>query len=94
MWDTFCQIIDEGVSRDPGVDEDFMHTDLWVICSWPLTTLMKDFSENQQYKKFLLLIEVLPAIIKVLQRAGEQAGPELSLELDRVVSHGSVIFIR
>src|SRR6266702_6582601 len=28
MWDTFCQIIDEGVSRDPGVDEDFMHTDL------------------------------------------------------------------
>ncbi len=55
---------------------------------------MKDFSENQQYKKFLLLIEVLPAIIKVLQRAGEQAGPELSLELDRVVSHGSVIFIR
>ncbi|KAH9035081.1 hypothetical protein EDB84DRAFT_1561276 [Lactarius hengduanensis] len=28
MWDTFSEIIDEGVSRDPGVDESFMRTDL------------------------------------------------------------------
>ncbi|KAH9036291.1 hypothetical protein EDB84DRAFT_1437712 [Lactarius hengduanensis] len=44
MWDTFYQIIDEGASRDPDVDEDSTRTDL----------------------------------------AGEQAGPELSLELDKV----------
>jgi hypothetical protein len=54
---------------------------------------MKNFSENQQYNKFLLLIEVLPAmIVDLLQRAGDQGGPVLSLELDRVVSHGNVIF--
>jgi hypothetical protein len=28
MWDTFTQIIAQGVSRDPEIDEDFMHTDL------------------------------------------------------------------
>jgi hypothetical protein len=42
-------------------------------------------SENQQYRKFLLLIEVAPAMIKVLQR-GKDAGPGLTAELDRVVS--------
>lgn len=28
MWDTFTQIITQGVSRDPDTDEDFMHTNL------------------------------------------------------------------
>jgi hypothetical protein len=27
MWDAFDQILDEGVDRNPDVDEDFMHTD-------------------------------------------------------------------
>ncbi|KAH8984084.1 hypothetical protein EDB86DRAFT_2810987 [Lactarius hatsudake] len=72
MWDTFYQIIDEGASRDPDVNEDSMRTDF----------------ENKLYKKFLLLVEVAPGIIHVLQRAGEQAGPELSLELDRAIDIG------
>ncbi|KAH8977765.1 hypothetical protein EDB86DRAFT_2837331 [Lactarius hatsudake] len=61
-------IIDEGASHDPDVNEDSMQTDF----------------ENKLYKKFLLLVEVAPGIIHILQRAGEQASPELSLELDRV----------
>ncbi|KAH9022880.1 hypothetical protein EDB85DRAFT_2151490 [Lactarius pseudohatsudake] len=72
MWDTFSEIIDEGVSRDPGVDESFMRTDF----------------ENLQYGKFLLLIEVSPAVIKILKRAGERAGPELSLKLDKAIDLG------
>ena len=28
MWDTFNGILDQGVSRNPDIDEDFMHTDL------------------------------------------------------------------
>ncbi|KAH9028596.1 hypothetical protein EDB85DRAFT_1867775 [Lactarius pseudohatsudake] len=72
MWDTFYQIIDEGASRDPDVDEDSTRTDF----------------ENKLYKKFLLLVEVAPGIIHVLQRAGEQAGPELSLELDKAIDIG------
>ena len=28
MWDRFNQILDEGVSRDPDVDEDDIHTEL------------------------------------------------------------------
>ena len=28
MWDTFNGIVDQGVSRDPDLDEDFMHTEL------------------------------------------------------------------
>ena len=28
MWDTFNSILDQGVSCNPNVDEDFMHTDL------------------------------------------------------------------
>ncbi|KAH9040563.1 hypothetical protein EDB84DRAFT_1436793 [Lactarius hengduanensis] len=39
------------------------------------------------YGKFLLLIEVSPAVIKILKRAGERAGPELSLKLDKALQH-------
>ena len=28
MWDTFNGILDQGVSRNPDIDEDFMHTAL------------------------------------------------------------------
>ena len=28
MWDTFNRILDQGVSRNPDIDEDFMHTAL------------------------------------------------------------------
>lgn len=28
MWDTFNGILDQGVSRNPDIDEDFMHTPL------------------------------------------------------------------
>jgi hypothetical protein len=28
MWDTFNGILDQGVSRNPDDDKDFMHTDL------------------------------------------------------------------
>lgn len=28
MWDTFSQILDEGVDRNPEVNENFMHTEL------------------------------------------------------------------
>ena len=28
MWDTFNGIVDQGVSCDPDMDEDFMHTEL------------------------------------------------------------------
>jgi hypothetical protein len=28
MWDTFNGILDQGVSRNPDIDEDFMHTEL------------------------------------------------------------------
>ena len=35
MWDTFNGILDQGVSRNPEIDEDFMHTDLYV--SNPMT---------------------------------------------------------
>ena len=28
MWDTFNGILDRGVSRNPDIDEDFMHTEL------------------------------------------------------------------
>jgi hypothetical protein len=31
MWDTFNGILDQGVSRNPDIDEDFMHTDLQVF---------------------------------------------------------------
>jgi len=66
MWDTFDQILDEGVARNPDIDENFSHTDL----------------ENRLYKKFLLLIEVAPAMIKAL-RKGKDA-----VALDRVVDRG------
>jgi hypothetical protein len=28
MWDTFNSILDQGVSWNPDIDEDFMHTEL------------------------------------------------------------------
>lgn len=43
-------------------------------------------SENQLYKKFLLFIEVAPAMIKVLRRGSQNgAGEALTARLDRVV---------
>ena len=48
--------------------------------------LTNDFRENQQYKKFLLLIEVAPAMTKLLQKAGKFAGPEFSIDLDVIIS--------
>lgn len=55
--------------------------------------LIRDFSENQQYKKFLLLVEVAPAIITILQGVDEQDGPAVSAELDRVVSCAKIVLI-
>ncbi|KAN0139214.1 hypothetical protein V8E53_002715, partial [Lactarius tabidus] len=73
MWDTFSQILDEGVDRNPEVDENFMHTAF----------------ENQLYKKFLLFIEVAPAMIKTLWRGNlNDAGSALSARLDRVIDLG------
>ncbi|KAN0139553.1 hypothetical protein V8E53_002669 [Lactarius tabidus] len=73
MWDTFSQILDEGVDRNPEVDENFMHTAF----------------ENQLYKKFLLFIEVAPAMIKTLRRGNlNDAGSALSARLDRVIDLG------
>jgi hypothetical protein len=31
MWDTFNGILDQGVSRNPDIDKDFMHMDLQVF---------------------------------------------------------------
>ena len=28
MWDTFNGILDQGASRNPEIDEDFMHTEV------------------------------------------------------------------
>ncbi|KAI9451182.1 hypothetical protein BJY52DRAFT_1191187 [Lactarius psammicola] len=72
MWDTFNGILDQGVSRNPINNEDYMHTAL----------------ENQQYQKFLLLVEVSPAMAKLLERAGDQAGPEFTKQLDEVIDIG------
>ncbi|KAN0130582.1 hypothetical protein V8E53_011668 [Lactarius tabidus] len=67
------QILDEGVDCNPEVDENFMHTTF----------------ENQLYKKFLLFIEVAPAMIKTLQRGNlNDAGSALSARLDRVIDLG------
>lgn len=49
--------------------------------------LIQKFSENRQYKKFLLLVEVAPAMITVLQGVNPQSGPAVSMELDKVVRH-------
>ena len=56
--------------------------------------LTNDFRENHQYKKFVLLIEVAPAMTKLLQRAGQFAGPELSAGLDTIVSLNHPISFR
>ncbi|KAI9432368.1 hypothetical protein H4582DRAFT_2061883 [Lactarius indigo] len=69
MWDMFNGILDQGVLRNLEVDEDFMHIDL----------------KNQQYKKFCLLVKVSPAMARLLERAGDQAGPEFMKQLDEVV---------
>ena len=53
--------------------------------------LTNGFRENTQYKKFLLLIEVVPAMTKLLQRAGLFAGPEFSIDLDTIVSSNHLI---
>ena len=53
--------------------------------------LTNGFRENTQYKKFLLLIEVVPAMTKLLQRAGLFAGPEFSIDLDTIVSSNRLI---
>jgi hypothetical protein len=56
-----------------------------------LKLLTDGFRENQQYDKFLLLIEVAPAMIKLLQRAREYAGPEFSMNLDIMVSYNPLM---
>jgi hypothetical protein len=55
--------------------------------------LTRKCSENRQYKKFLLLVEVALAMIKVLQGIDLQIGPAVSEELDRVVRHGTFVLI-
>ena len=56
--------------------------------------LIWKFSENRQYKKFLLLVEVAPAMITVLQGVDPQTGPAVSMELDRLVRHCKFVQIR
>jgi hypothetical protein len=56
-----------------------------------LKLLTNDFRENHQYNKFALLIEVALAMTKLLQRAREFAGPELSMDLDAIVSPNYLI---
>ncbi|KAI9443878.1 hypothetical protein H4582DRAFT_2071397 [Lactarius indigo] len=73
MWDTFDQILDEGVARHPDIDGDPTHTGF----------------ANELYRKFLLFIEVAPAVIKVLQRGSRRdVGPELTAKLDKVINTG------
>jgi hypothetical protein len=55
--------------------------------------LIQKFSENRQYKKFLLLVEVAPAMVTVLQGVDPQTGPAVSIELDRVVRRGKFVLI-
>ncbi|KAH9052208.1 hypothetical protein EDB87DRAFT_1692848 [Lactarius vividus] len=74
MWDTFYGILDQGVSRNPDIDEDFMHTDL----------------DNQRYKKFRLLVTVAPEMAKLLEKADSSGltGPGFTKALDEVIDTG------
>ncbi|KAH9019362.1 hypothetical protein EDB85DRAFT_2197736 [Lactarius pseudohatsudake] len=73
MWDNIYQILNQGVSRDPNVDEDYLHTEL----------------QNQQYKKFLVLIEISPTLVKLLGTAKDKkTGQELARQLDIAIDAG------
>ncbi|KAI9429707.1 hypothetical protein H4582DRAFT_2144993 [Lactarius indigo] len=73
MWDNYYQILNVGISRNPNVDEDYLHTKL----------------QNQQYKKFLVLIEISPALVPLLQKAKDnKTGQELARQLDLAIDAG------
>ncbi|KAF8257393.1 hypothetical protein EI94DRAFT_1818008 [Lactarius quietus] len=72
MWDTFNGILDQGVSRNPEVDEDYMHAEF----------------QNQQYQKFLLLLKVSPAMAKLLEKVGSDGGQAFTKQLDELIDVG------
>lgn len=50
-------------------------------------------SKNQQYKKFHLLLKVSPALAKLLDHVGPEAGHAFTKELNEVVRLGIYIIV-
>ncbi|TFY53732.1 hypothetical protein EVG20_g9987 [Dentipellis fragilis] len=72
MWDSFNLILDEGISRDPENDISELRTTM----------------QNECYRLFRQLLDVAPAMVSVLEAAGDNLGAVLTKQLHDVIDRG------